>query len=101
MKSVVKNYASVIEALSTAAVELGTKTATHANGLKTGFSSVHTLHGLLMSFPLLCIMEQFNTALQSPNVTVAGMLEGAETIKKQLEEIQTEKKFNEIFVILI
>ena len=51
-----------------------------------------------MSFHILHIMERFNSVLQSPNVTVAGMLEGAETIKKMLEEIQTEKKFNEIFV---
>ena len=93
MKSVLTNYGSVIEALSTAAEEFGTKTATHANGLKTGFSSVHTLHGLLMSFPLLYIMEQFNTALQSPNVTVAAMLDGARSIKKTAGINPNRKQF--------
>ena len=63
VKSVLTNYGSVIEALSTAAEEFGTKTATCANGLNICFSSVHTLLGLLMNFPILYIMEQFNTAL--------------------------------------
>ena len=56
VKTVLKNYESIIEALSGAAESFGSNVSSRANGLKTSFSLPLTLLDLLINMPVLDIL---------------------------------------------
>ena len=97
VKSVLKNYENILCTLQKAVKEFGTKTASRANGLNTAFSSPLTVLGLLISVPVLDVLEHLNATLQGSSVTVSGMLEAVDSAREQLQSVQTNAAFHDIF----
>lgn len=97
VKSVLKNYENILCALQKAAKKFGTKTASRANGLNTAFSSPLTVLGLLISVPVLDVLERLNATLQGSSVTVSGMLEAVDSAREQLQSVRTNAAFHDIF----
>lgn len=66
-----------------------------AFGLYARFHDPTTLLGLNMAQIVLSPLESLNRSLwlQSPMMTIAGMLEAAKTVKKQLVDMRLDEKF--------
>lgn len=97
VSSVLKNYAYVLDALQTASAEFGSSTASKANGLHSCLSTSKCVLGLYSSSRILQLMETLNKSLQGTNVTVSGMLASVDLVKKELQGLQDDGKFEAIF----
>ena len=87
----------MLDALQEAANELGTNTASRANGLYKCLSSGKCVLGLIASIPIIQCLENFNKALQGSQVTVSGMLAAAEVTITSLQSLRCNDKFKEMF----
>ena len=92
------NYEDVMEALTVASRDFGTKAASRAAGLRKCLESNKCILGLTAVLPIIQCLEKFNRALQGSGVNVSGMIEAADKVKKELQRNRSEKVFKEHFV---
>ena len=90
------NYGDVPDVLATAAVEFGTNTASRASGLFTCLSYGKTVLGLMAAIPIIECLERLNKALQGNIVTVEGMLNSVQFVRKEPGNTRSEEYLSNI-----
>ncbi|KAJ4948640.1 hypothetical protein JOQ06_020170 [Pogonophryne albipinna] len=85
IRSVLKQYESVLMALDEMASCSSPETSAKANGLHGTFLKGNTVLGLLMAEDLMGDLECLNTSLQLRKQTVSGMLEAVDHVKTSMQ----------------
>ncbi|KAF3849461.1 hypothetical protein F7725_019180 [Dissostichus mawsoni] len=97
IRSVLKQYESVLMALEEMASISSPETSAKANGLHGTFLKGNTVLGLLMAEDLMGDLECLNTSLQLKKQTVSGMLEAVDHVKTSMQDKRTEEHFDVLF----
>ncbi|KAF3846830.1 hypothetical protein F7725_003908, partial [Dissostichus mawsoni] len=97
IRSVLKQYESVLMALEEMASCSSPETSAKANGLHGTFLKGNTVLGLLMAEDLMGDLECLNTSLQLRKQTVSGMLEAVDHVKTSMQDKRTEEHFDVLF----
>ncbi|KAF3835667.1 hypothetical protein F7725_028225, partial [Dissostichus mawsoni] len=98
IRSVLKQYESVLMALEEMASCSSSETSAKANGLHGTFLKGNTVLGLLMAEDLMGDLECLNTSLQLRKQTVSGMLEAVvDHVKTSMQHKRTEEHFDVLF----
>ncbi|KAJ4941155.1 hypothetical protein JOQ06_027442 [Pogonophryne albipinna] len=97
IRSVLKQYESVLMALDEMASCSSPETSAKANGLHGTFLKGNTVLGLLMAEDLMGDLECLNTSLQLRKQTVSGMLEAVDHVKTSMQVTRTEEHFDVLF----
>ncbi|KAF3859947.1 hypothetical protein F7725_000202 [Dissostichus mawsoni] len=96
IRSVLKQYESVLMALEEMASCSSPETSAKANGLHGTFLKGNTVLGLLMAEDLMGDLECLNTSLQLRKQTVSGMLEAVDHVKTSMQDKRTEEHFDQL-----
>ncbi|KAI4786533.1 hypothetical protein KUCAC02_037055 [Chaenocephalus aceratus] len=97
IRSVLKQYESVLMALEEMASCSSPETSAKANGLHGTFLKGNTVLGLLMAEDLMGDLECLNTSLQLRKQTVSGMLEAVDHVKTSMQVKRMEEHFDVLF----
>ncbi|KAI4821295.1 hypothetical protein KUCAC02_029233 [Chaenocephalus aceratus] len=97
IRSVLKQYESVLMALEEMASCSSPETSAKANGLHGTFLKGNTVLCLLMAEDLMGDLEYLNTSLQLRKQTVSGMLEAVDHVKTSMQVKRTEEHFDVLF----
>ncbi|KAI4815397.1 hypothetical protein KUCAC02_005543 [Chaenocephalus aceratus] len=97
IRSVLKQYESVLMALEEMASCSSPETSAKANGLHGTFLKGNTVLGLLMAEDLMGDLECLNTSLQLRKQTISGMLEAVDHVKTSMQVKRTEEHFDVLF----
>ncbi|KAI4826116.1 hypothetical protein KUCAC02_021763 [Chaenocephalus aceratus] len=97
IRSVLKQYESVLKALEEMASCSSPETSAKANGLHGTFLKGNTVLGLLRAEDLMGDLECLHTSLQLRKQTVSGMLEAVDHVKTSMQVKRTEEHFDVLF----
>jgi hypothetical protein len=80
-------YLLILRTLEEAKTSCSPEVGARASGLLARFQDPKTLLGLHMAQAVLSPLDSLNRSLQSTTMTVAGMLQAAKTVKRQLQDM--------------
>ena len=91
------NYAAILDSLSAASDQFGSKSAAKAATIHHCMASSKCILGLVAAKPILEVFHILNTSLQASTTHVEGMLQSVKLVIEQLDKFRTEHFFSEIF----
>ena len=97
IRSVLRQYESVLTALEEMASCSSAETSAKASGLHGAFLKGNTLLGLVMAEDLMGDLECLNTSLQCRKQTISGMLGAVDHAKTSMQHKRTEETFDVLF----
>ena len=93
INATLEQYWSILETLEEAQYTCSPEVSARASGLLARFRDPVTLIGLKMAQDVLSPLESVNRSLQSPAMTVAGMLQSVKTVKQHLQGMRPSDRF--------
>jgi hypothetical protein len=90
---ILAQYAHVIKSLTTSSEELTGETAIRASSLAKRFQDASVLLGLEMAMKVLPLLEKLNKSLQSPTMTVCGMMNAVACLKDEFQRMRSDSEF--------
>ena len=97
VKSVLKNYSHILDALQTDSANFGTSGAAKANDIYVCLANSKCVLGLHAASSILELLETLNRSLQGSSVHVDGMIQSVQLVKNELSNIRTSGAFGDIF----
>ena len=91
------NYAAILDSLSAASDQFGSKSAAKAATIHHCMASSKCILGLLAARPILQVFHMLNTSLQASTTHVEGMLQSVKLVIEQLDKFRMENFFSQIF----
>ena len=95
--SVLKQYETVLLSLEEMASTGASESATKANGLLDRFQNGNTVLGLHLALEVLEEMECLSKSLQNRQITIAGMQEAVDCVRKMMQQKRNEERFLRMF----
>jgi len=92
INATLEQYSSILETLEEAKGTCSPEVSARASGLLATFRNPVTLIGLKMAQDVFTPLESVNRSLQSPAMTVAGMLQCVKTVKQHLQDIRASDR---------
>ena len=93
IKATLEQYSPILKTLEDAKANCSPEVSARASSLLARFRDPLTLFGLKMAQDVLSPLDSVNRSLQSPAMTVAGMLQCVKTVKQHLQSKRPNDRF--------